>query len=49
MISLIDSTSQNMEWLKFIQKWVWKEVEITKTKFDDLCKLFPFSINNNPP
>jgi hypothetical protein len=37
ILSLIDSASDYPEWLKFIQKWLWKEVEITKAKFDDLC------------
>uniref|UniRef100_A0A1I8AZW5 ELYS-bb domain-containing protein n=1 Tax=Meloidogyne hapla TaxID=6305 RepID=A0A1I8AZW5_MELHA len=37
ILTLIDSVSNNMDYLKFIQKWVWKEVEVTKMKFDEFC------------
>ncbi|KAL3103245.1 hypothetical protein niasHS_002431 [Heterodera schachtii] len=45
VISLIENSTGEIELLKFIQKWIWKELEITKAKFDELCSpLFA-----NPP
>lgn len=38
VITLIESIASVPESLKFVQKWVWKEVELTKTKFDDLSE-----------
>uniref|UniRef100_A0A914GTR3 ELYS beta-propeller domain-containing protein n=1 Tax=Globodera rostochiensis TaxID=31243 RepID=A0A914GTR3_GLORO len=45
IVSLIETSSDSIELLKFTQKWIWRELEITKAKFDDLCSpLFA-----NPP
>ncbi|CAK5044267.1 unnamed protein product [Meloidogyne enterolobii] len=45
ILTLIDSVNDNMDYLKFIQKWVWKEVEVTKLKFDEFCA----PLFDNPP
>lgn len=42
VMRLIAASAKNIENLKFIQRWIWKEVEITKTKFDDLCLFINF-------
>lgn len=45
VLRLIASFAGKVENLKLIQRWIWKEIELTKTKFDDLCSpLFA-----NPP
>jgi hypothetical protein len=30
---------RQLEKLKFISKWAWKEIEMTRGKFDELCEL----------
>lgn len=36
---MIEYCATKPDTLKFMQKWIWKEVELTKSKFDDLCML----------
>ncbi|KAI1718530.1 beta-propeller of ELYS nucleoporin domain-containing protein [Ditylenchus destructor] len=44
VLKMIEHCAANPETLKFMQKWIWKEVELTKSKFDDLCSpLFAFN------
>uniref|UniRef100_A0A915LHB2 ELYS beta-propeller domain-containing protein n=1 Tax=Meloidogyne javanica TaxID=6303 RepID=A0A915LHB2_MELJA len=52
ILTLIDSVNDNMDYLKFIQKWVWKEVEVTKLKFDEfsfVCLFLGAPLFDNPP
>uniref|UniRef100_A0A915CSW0 Uncharacterized protein n=1 Tax=Ditylenchus dipsaci TaxID=166011 RepID=A0A915CSW0_9BILA len=37
VLKLVEASSTKPEVLRFIQRWAWKEVEMTKSKFDDMC------------
>ncbi len=41
VLQLVDHL-EDSEGLKFVHKWVWKEVEIARDRLDELSKSIPF-------